>query len=151
MTNISTNFSLAEVTISQEAERRRIDNSLPPALLPAAKNTAVHMELVRTILKQPIHINSWYRCIALNRAIGSKDTSAHPRAEAVDFISPKYGNPLKIARELIKYPDFLDWDQLIWEHSWIHIAWNFDPARKNRRQVLTLMPNGTYATGLVDK
>lgn len=150
-TYLSTHFSLAEAIASDSAARKGIDNTPSPEVIAVMKKTALKLEQIRSILESSISINSWHRCLALNRFIGSSDKSAHVRGEAVDFISPRYGTPLAIARKLLEYKDLLDWDQLIYEHTWIHIAWNSDPARKNRRQVLTLLSNNSYAVGILER
>ncbi len=43
------------------------------------------LERLRTLIKQPLAINSGFRCLTHNREIGSKDTSQHVQARAVDI------------------------------------------------------------------
>ncbi len=151
MLNLSLHFSLAEATASETAERSGISNQPSDHELEVMTQTAEHMELVRTILgAKPLHINSWYRCLELNRAIGSKDTSQHIQGCAVDFIAPCYGEPLTICRKLIELVDQVQFDQLILEHTWVHISFAI-PSSKPRHQVLSLIEGGHYATGLTDK
>jgi hypothetical protein len=150
-TQITDHFYLSEVTDSAEASRKNIDNSLPIELYPAVKKTAIGMEKVRTALNDsPISINSWYRCLELNTALGSKPTSQHIKGEAVDFIVPRFGTPAKICKYLLPFQSLIRWDQLILEHTWIHISWNSIPAGVQRGQVLSLLKSGEYATGLTD-
>lgn len=96
-------------------------------------------------------VNSWFRLLDLNRFIGSKDTSQHPKGEAVDFISPKFGTPEEICRKIITNKDLINFDQLIFEYTWVHISWNSIPGSVQRGQVLTLLSSGKYAAGLTDK
>ena len=147
MIKLSQHFTLEEATISQEADRRGIDNSHPdPQIITTASKTAVKMEKVRLILNSnAIHINSWIRALALNRALGSKDTSQHIKGEAVDFICPSFGSPLAICKKLIENKTLIGWDQLILEHSWVHISWNSTPNSQQRGQVLSLLQDGGYA------
>lgn len=50
-------------------------------------NLLVFLEALRYKLKQPIVvITSGYRCITHNRAVGSKDTSQHVKANAADIV-----------------------------------------------------------------
>jgi len=145
---VSEHFLLSEVEVTQH---RNIDNSLPPELLPAAKNTAKLMERVRSLLQSAIIVNSWYRCRELNIAVGSNpETTQHRLAEAVDFISP-YGSSLDICKKILAYPELIVFDQLILEHSWVHISRRADPNAKNRMQVLSLLKGGKYASGLTNK
>lgn len=143
---LSTHFTLREFLRSETAARRGIDNTPPPEILHALERTAVNLENVRRLLGVPIHISSGYRCLALNRALGSKDTSAHVRGLAADFDAPEYGPPIDICRAI--YASDIQYDQLIYEHTWVHIGWATAGAGV-RRQTLTLMPGGSYAHGLV--
>ena len=43
------------------------------------------LEEFRTLVGQPIHINSGFRCLVYNRYIGSNDSSQHPRGYAADI------------------------------------------------------------------
>ena len=109
------------------------------------------MEKVRAFLGKPISVSSWYRCLQLNREIGSKDTSQHTKAEAVDFICPAFGTPTDICKLLVANKDLIRFDQLILEHTWVHISWNSVPGSQQRGQVLSLLKDKTYAVGLTDK
>lgn len=108
------------------------------------------MERVRAILNSPIHVDSWYRCLQLNRALKSKDTSQHLKGEAVDFICPEFGSPFEICVKILHYPELIIFDQLILEHTWVHISFNADPTTQPRKQVLSLLQDGGYSLGLTD-
>lgn len=149
---LSEHFSWEEVEKSSTAERLGIDNSLPIDLVPVIKKTAVGMELVRSVLgNKGIHINSWYRCLALNKALSSKDTSQHIKGEAVDFVCPEFGTPLEICKTLVEHTGYIAYDKLILEHTWVHISFCGNPSDVPHKQVLSLLANGTYAIGLTDK
>jgi Peptidase M15 len=148
---LSDNFSLDEATASQTAARNGIDNSNPPKeVLERAIKTAIKLEKVRALLGKPIHVNSWIRCQQLNRLLGSSDSSQHPLGEAVDFISPQFGSPLSICKKIILNKTLINFDQLILEHTWIHISWKSIPGSVQRGHVLSLLANGTYSQGLTD-
>ena len=140
--NLSTHYSLAELVASGEAARRGIDNSPTPEALAALKRTALGLETVRMRLGgMPVIISSGYRCLALNRAIGSKDTSQHLKGEAVDFICPRFGSPANIVAAL-KDSD-VPYDQLILEFAssgggWVHVSFS----ERNRRQAFSLDERG---------
>lgn len=150
MIPLSLHFTLEEATLSQEAARRGIDNLSPPGkVIEVAQKTALQMEVVRGVLNSPIHINSWIRCLSLNRALGSKDSSQHILGSAVDFISPQFGSPFRICQYLLGFKPLIKWDQLILEHTWVHISWNFVLPEINRGEVLSLLSTGGYAAGLL--
>lgn len=140
--NLSTHFTLAEFTLSTEAGRRGIANDPPAELLPTLKRTALGMETVRIRLGgMPIVVSSGYRSLALNRALGSKDTSQHLKGEAVDFICPRFGSPANIVAAL--KDSEVQYDQLILEFArngggWVHVSF----AASARRQAFALDDRG---------
>lgn len=145
---LTLNFTLAEFTRSEIAARRGIDNTPPPDIVEELRATAMVMERVRAILGAPITITSGYRCLALNRAIGSKDTSAHVWGGAVDFTCPGFGDPLAVAQRLAGRQALLGFDQLIIEFKrWVHIG-RAAGERTPRGELLTIDSRGTMA-GLV--
>lgn len=141
--NLSTHFTLGEFLRSETAARRGIDNRPPPEIIRALERTAVNLEDVRRLLGVPLHISSGYRSLALNRAIGSNDTSAHVRGLAADFDAPEFGTPAEVCR-VIQASD-IQFDQLILEYRrWVHIGFALAGAGV-RRQVLTIDKFGTRA------
>jgi hypothetical protein len=125
-------FSLDEFTASQEATRHSINNTPSEKVVENLRMLAALLEQVRALLGgHSIHISSGYRSLALNRHIGSSDTSAHVRGWAADFTCPSFGTPITVAKKIAE--SNLKFDQLIYEGTWIHIS--CDP--KNRRQLLT--------------
>ena len=143
---LSANFSLEEFTASETAERRRLDNSLPPELLMTAQNTAEMMEKIRAVLgDNPIIITSGYRSPEVNRAIGSNDSSDHIKAMAVDFKCPTFGTPKAVALHLSNKIDSLGIGQIIYEHTWVHVSTRRPSKDVNR--VLT-MNGGNYSVGI---
>jgi zinc D-Ala-D-Ala carboxypeptidase len=148
--NISRNHLWAEVVRSQTAARFGIDNTPTVAVIPALVNTAARADVLDDLLYSVITVSSWYRCLELNRKLGSKDHSQHVRGEAIDFECPKFGSPLQIVSHLTQYEDVLKWDQLILEHSWVHISFCSIPYSVPRGDVITLLKSGSYAEGITD-
>jgi hypothetical protein len=166
---LSAFFSLEELVFSDTAARLGIDNRAPPLVVAHLQALGYTLDEVRARLGRPVHITSGYRAPALERVINSDAfvrwcvrhgryaddagwaaylaTKAHPDGRAADFVSREYGTPLQVCREI--QDSDIAYDQLIWEHTWVH----FGIARQGetpRRQVLTLMPDGGYADGLLD-
>ena len=139
---LSTHFSLSEFTASQTAARLGIDNTPPPEVIENLKRVAEWLEGVRVLLGVPIFISSGYRCLALNRKVGSKDTSQHLTGEAVDFTAPAFGSPRHIIDRINDAG--MDYDQLILEFpkngGWVHASY---PAGKKRHQALIIDADGT--------
>ena len=144
---LSQNFKLNEFTTSQTATRKGIDNTAPAPIVERLRMVANTLEQIRTLLgNHSIRISSGYRCIALNRAIGSGDSSAHTLGYAVDFTCPGFGTPKEVAKKIAESP--IKFDQLIYEGTWIHLS--VDP--RNRRDLLTAHFRGgkvTYTKGIL--
>ena len=147
---LSPHFSLAEATTSDTAARQGIDNTPPQRTVLTMQLAAQKLEEVRALLGVPMHINSWFRCPQLNTAVGSSSTSQHPLGEAIDFIAPQFGEPLEICRAIIAAKDRIQFDQLILEHTWVHISFSILHGAP-KYQVLSLLSSGHYASGLTNK
>ena len=139
MKKISKHISYKEATFSQTATRKDIDNTPTPEILERMKALAENIfEPLRAHVGGPIKINSFYRSINLNVAIGGAKSSQHTRGEAMD-IDDTFGHMSnKEMFEFIK--DELDFDQLIWEFgdddnpAWIHVSYVSN--KNNRRRIL---------------
>ena len=132
---LSSNFSLRELTKSQTAERKGIDNT----------PTEEHIENLKLLCEnilQPtrdewgvVSVSSGYRSQALCQAIGSVSTSQHARGQAADFECHTVDN-----KELFDWvTSNLDYDQAILEFytgtpesGWLHVSYNKDGNRKQR-------------------
>ena len=135
---LTENFSLLELTKSQTAERKGIDNTPSPAHRDNLKSLCTRiLQPIRDHFSRVVSISSGYRSPELCTAIGSKITSQHARGEAADFEIFGVSN-----KELADYIDQnLDYDQLIleyWKESdpnsgWVHCSFS---AGNNRKQYL---------------
>lgn len=137
--NLSPHFTLAEMTVSQEAARRGIDNTPPPAVVDALKRTCQGLEAVRVRLGcAPVIVSSGYRSPALNAAVGGSKNSQHMTGQAADIICPGFGGPAEVAAAL--RDSGIEYDQLILEFGrWVHISFAPNP----RRQALIIDRAGT--------
>lgn len=126
-TNILTpNFRVHEVSRSQTAARRGINNTPSPEILANAKYLAeTYLEPLRAYIVRPISVSSWYRSPALNSAIGGSKNSAHLFALAIDCTAINlkmsvFFDLIIEARDKKIIPQF---DQLIWEFDqWVHLG-----------------------------
>jgi hypothetical protein len=133
MTQLTTNFTLAEFTDSQTAARRGIHNVPSPHSQERQniQRSAEIMERVRTILgDKPILISSGYRSPQVNAAVGGSKNSAHMSGLAVDFSCPGFGTPRHICKKLEPHMEELGIDQLIHEYdTWVHLGLSADQPR----------------------
>ncbi|MEO8153548.1 MAG: D-Ala-D-Ala carboxypeptidase family metallohydrolase [Rhizobacter sp.] len=148
---LTQHFSVEEFTASQTAARLQIDNSLPDHLVDDARETARLHERIRDYLKHlcgreiPILTTSGYRCLTLNRVVGSSDTSDHVIAAAMDWRAPAFGNPTKICEALASQVSALGIGQLINEYpdanGWVHTSTR--PVDKMVNRIITIKHSGT--------
>ena len=139
---LSGHFSLAELTKSQTATRKGIDNK--PTLEHIENLTGLCVQILeptRRNFGKPMVITSGYRSEELCEAIGSRTTSQHAKGEAADFEMFGIDN-----KELAKYiKNNLVFDQLILEFynpddpssGWVHCSYSKE---ENRKQ--SLLYNG---------
>jgi len=132
---LTENFSLNELTKSQTAERKGIDNT------PSAEHQENLKRLCESILQrirdhfgEVVSVSSGYRSPELCVAIGSSTKSQHARGEAADF--EIFGVSNKELADWIN--ENLTYDQLILEYwnksdpnsGWIHCSFTLNGNRK---------------------
>ncbi len=142
MTHLSEHFTLEELTFSQTAARKGLDNTPSKEIVLNLTYTANKLELVRELLgNKPLIISSGYRSPEVNKAVGSTaKRSQHLTGEAVDFTCPQFGTPRQIVKA-IQASD-IDYDQVILEFDrWVHIS--FTRSGSNRNQALVIDSSGT--------
>ena len=149
---LTANITLDELTKSQVAERKGINNNPSPEQIENLKALAINvLQPVRSHFDKPLIISSGFRCAELCVAIGSKKTSQHAKGQAADFEIAGVPN-IKVAYWISNNCDF---DQLILEYykkddpaaGWIHCSYN--EKGNNRKQILTY-DGKTFENGLPD-
>ena len=136
--NLSKNFTLNELTKSQEATRLGIDNIPNEEHIQNLKILCEKiLQPIRDFYGMPLSVSSGYRSVALCEAIGSSSKSQHTKGQAADF--EIFGVPNKeVAEFIIKN---LEYDQCILEFwnendpnsGWVHCSYS---ANGNRKQYL---------------
>jgi zinc D-Ala-D-Ala carboxypeptidase len=139
--NLSPNFTLEELTVSQTAARRGFDNTPNATEIANLVRVAALLEEVRALVKKPILVNSGFRSKQVNDAVGSRDTSQHRIGCAADIRVPGM-TPREVVEACIKAN--IGYDQVIEEFgSWTHISVPDSPSRPPRRQALIIDRQGT--------
>lgn len=149
--NLSKNFTLSELTKSNEAARWVIDNT------PTGEVVENLKALAENIL-QPVRdhfgvvtVSSGYRNKAVNAKAGGSATSDHIKGFAADF--EVYGVQNKVLAEWIR--DNLKFTQLILEFpgqnpndGWVHCSYN--PANLKNQCLTAIKQNGktVYLPGI---
>jgi len=132
--NLSPNFTLAELTVSDTAKRLGISNTPTGVVLERLRLCAWMMQNVRRVLEDhPIKVTSGWRSPAVNKAVGGVSNSDHLSGWCIDFKCPGFGSPFEIVARLEQ--SGLAFDQLIneQEKGIVHIS--FAPELRN--QILT--------------
>ncbi|MCW5666440.1 MAG: TIR domain-containing protein [Piscinibacter sp.] len=132
---LSRHFTLADLTLSETAGMRGIENAPDPDSFERLRSSAQHLDRIKELLKGcPIRIVSGYRGPALNRALRGAMTTHHATGYAFDITCEEFGTPYRIARTIEQSEVMADIDQLYLELGrWVHVS--FDPQR--RRQLMT--------------
>jgi uncharacterized protein YcbK (DUF882 family) len=139
--NLSTNFTLDELTASQTAARKGLDNTPNATEVANLVRVAALLEEVRALLNKPILINSGFRSKQVNDAVGSRDTSQHRTGCAADIRVPGM-TPKEVVEACIAAN--IGYDQIIEEFgSWTHISVPDSPSKAPRKQALTIDREGT--------
>jgi len=136
MTNISKHITLQEATESATALRMGIKNVPNELELDAMKYVAENLfEPIREWYDNPIKINSFFRCVALNKAVKGSLTSGHVLGNSIDISG---GNKIENKKlfDFIKTSG-LEYDQLIneYDYTWLHISLK---KTGNRKQILVI-------------
>ena len=152
---LSENFSLKEMTKSQTALRRGIENE------PGEEEQANLQQLCEQVLQKvrdhfgkPVTVNSGYRSPELNSAIGGSTTSDHCKGMAADIEIPGVSN-YELAEWIQNNCEFR---QLILEFytpgvpdsGWVHVSYNYE---ENLKKVMTAMKEDgktVYKLGLIE-
>lgn len=129
---LSTNFTLEEMT----ATASLLTNE--PTEKEIAKLTVLVIQLLQPLRDKygkPIHVNSGYRSLVVNREMGGSiiPLSQHCKGEAADLDTDDNALLFNIIRFYFVF------DQLIWEEgtdvqpAWVHVSYK---TYNNRKQVL---------------
>jgi uncharacterized protein YcbK (DUF882 family) len=136
---LSDHFSLAEFTKSQTAIRKGIKNDPNDAAIENMRLLCENiLEPVRQHYDIPFTLNSGFRCLALNEAVGSSSRSQHVTGQAADFEVPTIANK-DLAHWIM---DNLDYDQVLLEFykegdpssGWVHCSYDNGNNRKQAKK-----------------
>lgn len=154
MTQLTKNFSLAEMVKSETALRNNLDNTPGEAEIANLKVLAEKvLQPVRDHFGKGVKVNSGFRHPDVNAAVGGSKTSDHCRGQAADIEIP--GVPNAELAEWIKAN--LQFTQLILEFytpgipdsGWVHVSYNPDNLKKQDMTAIKKDGKTVYLPGLV--
>jgi zinc D-Ala-D-Ala carboxypeptidase len=127
---LGTYFTLDELTVSQTATRRGLDNT-PPREAMGNLLALVHnvLDPLRIALGKPLVVTSGYRSEEINARVGGSPTSDHRFGRAADVHQPDM-SVRALMRVVIAQK--LPFDQMIDEFGrWMHISFREGRNRSN--------------------
>lgn len=152
--NLSKNFTLSEMTKSETALRRGLNNAPTQDVISALQTLAVNvLQPIRDHYGRSVKVNSGYRSPEVNAAVGGSRTSDHCKGQAADIEIVGVANA-----DLAKYiEDKLQFTQLILEFytqgvpdsGWVHVS--YDPNNLKKQVMTAVRRDGktVYLPGLV--
>jgi hypothetical protein len=154
MVALTKNFTTEEFTRSQTAIRQNIDNTPTEEHI---ENMQLLCEMVLQPVRDhfgPIAINSGFRGVVLNKAIGGSWKSQHCEGKAVDIECPGTSN--RYVAEWIS--ENCTFDQLILEFhrkgvpdsGWVHVSYNRGSNRMQRLRAVKEDGKTVYKPGLIE-
>ena len=134
---ISEHISYNEAIKSNTATRLGIKNDPNEDQLNNMVKLAEQIfEPLRTYANGPIKVNSFFRSVELNKAIGGSSKSQHCHGQAID-LDDTFGH-LTNAEMYRFIKEHLDFDQMIWEFgdddnpNWVHVSYTSEDKNRNR-------------------
>jgi hypothetical protein len=138
---LSPHFTLAELTRTSQTALAEVNRAEALAYLPALRELAAMLEVIRGHFGKPVKINSGFRSASTNAATpGSSKTSQHTKGEAADIEIPGVDDA-ELHRWIVTESG-LRYGQCILERppgrSWVHVSLG-EPWRlaSRSRQALT--------------
>ena len=152
--NLTTNFTLSELTKSETALRKGLNNEPTQDIISSLQSLAFNvLQPLRDHYGKAIKINSGYRSPEVNASVGGSKTSDHCKGMAADIEIAGVANA-----ELAKHiKDTLQFTQIILEFytpgiadsGWVHVS--YDPANLKGQALTAVKQDGktVYLPGLV--
>lgn len=151
--NLTDNFTLSELTKSETALRKGLDNEPTPDIIKALQTLAINvLQPIRAHYNKGVKVNSGYRSPEVNASVGGSKTSDHCKGQAADIEIVGLAN-----KELALYiRDNLEYTQLILEgyvegvsdSGWVHVS--YDPSNLKKQALTATFVNGKaiYSVGI---
>jgi hypothetical protein len=136
---LTNNFSLKELTTSETAIRKSLDNTPDEAAIANLKTLAENiLQPVREHYKKVVRVNSGYRAPEVNASVGGSKTSDHCKGQAADIEIDGVANG-DLAKHIVDNYKFTQvilefYTKGIPDSGWVHVSYD---ANNLKCQVLT--------------
>lgn len=132
---LSPNFMLSEMVNSNTARAKGLSNDPSPEVVANLELLCKEaLEPIRTLVG-PLKINSGYRSEEVNKAVGGSKGSAHCQGHAAD-LNPVKCNWKQLMDAVVESD--LELDQIIYEHTWVHVGHLHPKTGKKRGDTLAM-------------
>jgi hypothetical protein len=151
---LTNNFSLKELTTSETATRKGLDNTPNETVIANLKTLAENiLQPVREHYGKSVKVNSGYRSPEVNASVGGSKTSDHCKGQAADIeiTGVANGDLAKYIAENYKFTQVIleFYTQGIPDSGWVHVSYD---ANDLKCQTLTAVKKDgktVYLPGLV--
>jgi len=126
---LTNNFSLKELTVSDTATRLGLDNTPNETVIANLKTLAENiLQPVREHYGKSVKVNSGYRAPEVNAAVGGSKTSDHCKGQAADIeiTGVANGDLAKYIAEKFKFTQVIleFYTQGIPDSGWVHVSYD---------------------------
>jgi hypothetical protein len=126
---LTNNFSLKELTTSETATRKGLDNTPNEAVIANLKTLAENiLQPVREHYGKSVKVNSGYRSPEVNASVGGSKTSDHCKGQAADIeiTGVANGDLAKYIAENYKFTQVIleFYTQGIPDSGWVHVSYD---------------------------
>lgn len=127
--NLTANFSLKELTVSDTATRLGLDNTPNETVILNLKALAENiLQPVREHYGKSVKVNSGYRAPEVNAAVGGSKTSDHCKGQAADIEINGVANG-DLAEYIVKNFKFTQvilefYTQGVPDSGWVHVSYD---------------------------
>jgi zinc D-Ala-D-Ala carboxypeptidase len=126
---LTNNFSLKELTVSDTATRLGLDNTPNETVIANLKTLAENiLQPVREHYGKSVKVNSGYRAPEVNAAVGGSKTSDHCKGQAADIeiTGVANGDLAKYIAENFKFTQVIleFYTQGIPDSGWVHVSYD---------------------------
>jgi hypothetical protein len=132
---LSPHFKLSEMLDSGTGRSKGLSNDPSPEVIENLRKLCNEaLEPIRAAVG-PLKVNSGYRSDAVNKAVGGSTTSAHSYGLAAD-LNPMKGTWKELMDKVLA--SGLKLDQIIFEHTWVHVGLLHPKTKKMRGDKLSM-------------
>jgi len=126
---LTNNFSLKELTVSETAARKGLDNTPNETVTANLKTLAEKiLQPVREYYGKSVRVNSGYRSPEVNASVGGSKTSDHCKGQAADIEinGVANGDLAKYIAENFKFTQVIleFYTQGIPDSGWVHVSYD---------------------------